>query len=65
MSSYFEKTTTLHGTVLARVGTKTVRVMIDTGAWSSCICTKVITEQTSAKGASMHRADVWYNGKGC
>ena len=45
MSSYFEKTTTLHGTVLAKVGTQTVRVMLDTGAGSSYICTKVITEQ--------------------
>ena len=45
MSSYFEKTTTLHGTVLAKVGTQTVRVMLDTGAGGSYICTKVITEQ--------------------
>ena len=45
MSSYFEKTTTLHGTVLAKVGTQTVRVMLDTGAGSSYICTEVITEQ--------------------
>ncbi len=35
MSSHFEKTTTLHGTVLAKVGTQTVRVMFDTGAGSS------------------------------
>ncbi len=45
ISSYFEKTTTLHGTVLAKVGTRTVRVMFDTGAGSSYVCTEVITKQ--------------------
>ncbi len=45
MSSHFEKTTTLHGTVLAKIGTQTVRVMFDTGAGSSYVCTEVITKQ--------------------
>ncbi len=45
MSSHFQKTTTLHGTVLAKVGTQTVRVMFDTGAGSSYVCTEVITKQ--------------------
>ena len=40
-----KKKTTLHGTVLAKVGTQTVRVMLDISAESSYICTEVITEQ--------------------
>jgi hypothetical protein len=45
MSSHIEKTTTLHGTVLAKIGTQTVRVMFDTGAGSSYVCTDVIAKQ--------------------
>lgn len=44
LSSQFEQTNTLHGTLLAKVGTQTVRVMFDTGAGSSYLCTELITK---------------------
>jgi len=37
-------TTTLHPTVVAKVGSLDVRVMIDTGASSSYVCSDIITE---------------------
>ena len=39
-----EKNTTLHPTVVAKVGSLDVRVMIDTGASSSYVCSDIITE---------------------
>ena len=44
MSLLLNQTSTLHPSVLAKVGTETVRVMFDSGAGSSYVCTDVITQ---------------------
>ena len=44
MSSLLNQTSTLHPSVLANVGTETVRVMFDSGAGSSYVCADVITK---------------------
>ena len=44
MSSLVNHASTLHPTVLAKVGAETVRVMFDSGAGSSCLCADVITK---------------------
>ena len=44
MSSLITQASTLHPTLLAKVGSETVRVMFDSGAGSSYVCTEVITK---------------------
>lgn len=44
MSSLMNQAGTLHPTLLAKIGTETVRVMLDSGASSSYLCTDVITK---------------------
>lgn len=44
MSSLMTQASTLHPTLLAKVGSETVRVMFDSGAGSSYVCTEVITK---------------------
>ena len=44
MSSLMNHASTVHPTVLAKVGTENVRVMFDSGAGSSYLCTDVITK---------------------
>lgn len=44
MSSLMNQAGTLHPTVLAKIGTETVRVMFDSRAGSSYLCTDVITK---------------------
>ena len=44
MSSLMTHANTLHPTVLAKVGTEIVRVMFDSGAGSSYLCTDIVTK---------------------
>lgn len=44
MSSLMTEASTLHLTLLAKVGSETVRVMFDSGAGSSYVCMEVITK---------------------
>ena len=44
MSSLMNHASTLHPTVVAKVGAETVRVMFDSGAGSSYLCADVITK---------------------
>ncbi|XP_002734893.1 uncharacterized protein LOC100366659 [Saccoglossus kowalevskii] len=39
-----QHTSAIHATVLSKVGTETVRIMFDTGAGSSYVCTDLITQ---------------------
>ena len=44
MSSMTERSSTIHPPLLATVKEETVRIMVDTGATSSCACTDLITK---------------------
>ena len=44
MNSLMTQASTLHLTLLTKVGSETVRVMFDSGAGSSYVCTEVITK---------------------
>ena len=66
MNSLMSHSSILHPTVLAKVGSETVRVMFDSGAWSSSVCTDVITKlnnENNQQRTTLHRADVRNNEK--
>ena len=63
MSALISHTNTLHPTVLAKLGEETVRVMFDSGAGSSYLCTDIITRLNLKPATTLHRADVWNNGE--